>query len=184
MTRRQITATIAAGAAGLAAAFALTAAPAAQAYAPDELPSLGYAVSVLALGNNCHSWSATGYGAHADFGSDCEPGFQAAVDAFVAVTCPCAQPPATTTTQATTTAPATTDTATTGTTAPAAAEPPAQAATGPVTAPTGTDVQAQIDALNARLDALQAQVNKLTDILAAMPGLDPLIRDAIMATKP
>lgn len=184
MTRRQITATIAAGAAGLAAALALTFAPAAQAYTPDQLPTLGYAVSVLALGNNCHSWSATGYGAHADLGSDCEPGFQAALDAFVTATCPCAQ-------AATTTAPATTTGATetvpATTTAPASTDQAPEAAPplAPVQAPTATcDVQCQIASLQAQIDALRGQLAKLTAILSAMPGLDPLIRDALMAGTP
>lgn len=188
MTRRQIMATVAAGAAGLAAAAALTLAPTANAYAPDQLPSLGYAVSVLALGNNCHSWSATGYGAHADLGSDCEPGFQAALDAFVTATCPCAQPPATTTAPATTEAviapvtTAATTTAASPSTTTAAPEQPAQAATAPATAP--ADVQAQIANLQAQIDALRGQFLKLLQILAVWPNPDPGILALLLSATP
>lgn len=110
-----------AAAAGVAAALALT--TPARAYGPSDLPGLGYSVVFIDLGGGCHQWLASGYGSSADFGSDCLPGFQAAVDAFVSATCPCAQPatsstPPDTTTAASTPPPTTTAPATTSTPAP------------------------------------------------------------------
>lgn len=140
MNVKLISTLIAALAAGMAVA-ALTIPVAASAYTTDQLPNLGYQVSVMNLGNNCHDWTVSGYGASADLGSDCDAGFQATLDAFVQRTCPCAQ-----TTTTTTTAAATTATVATTTTAVAAPPPSTVTTTAAPSAPVTTDTTATASA--------------------------------------
>lgn len=140
--RRLIPATAVAAIATLGLVTALVLAPPAQAYSIDQLPGLGYSVSVLHLANGCSTWQA-GYGnaSKTDLGSDCDADFQSRVDALVNATCPCAQPPATAPPPPppTTTAPADTTTvppATTATVTTTTPAPPAPAAQTLPSAPT------------------------------------------------
>lgn len=155
-------------AAGLVAAFALT--PAANAWNPDDLARLGYSTDVTRLADGCHLWKASGYGASADLGNDCDAGFQARLDAFINTTCPCVLG----TTTAATTAPGATTTAPPTTTAAGPPPPPNPPITTVVTSDTATvtvtiastddlaalkaELQAQIDALKQKYDALDARV--------------------------
>lgn len=85
-------------AAGIATALALTASSA-QAYTTADLFNLGYSVLEITLANGCHDWRATppGAGNRIDIGSDCDPNFNANVDAFIRATCPARLCPVTTT---------------------------------------------------------------------------------------
>lgn len=64
--------------------LALVAATSAAAATIDQLPGLGYSVSMLTLPDGCHGYTASGYGASADFGTDCDAAFQQKLDSFVA----------------------------------------------------------------------------------------------------
>lgn len=165
-------------AAGLAAAFALIGAPAAAAYTIDQLPGLGYSVSVTYGTDGCNTWKA-GYGhqQQTNLGSDCDPDFPARVDALVAATCPCAQTASTTTAAATTTDQATTTAPVT--TAPTQTDPPP-----PATTTTADPVQAQIAALQAQIDQIRDQLVSLVKILVQWPGIDPGILSQLLALQP
>jgi hypothetical protein len=160
---------------------ALTLAPAAAAYTWDQLPGLGYSINVVNHSNGCHDVSA-GYGSASktSLGSDCDSDFQARLDAFVAATCPCAQPATTTTTTATTTTTSTTtDAATTAsstTTAAATTTEQASPAPAPSTpnmttaaaAPTAPADDQSVSDLTARVSALEQQVADLTARIDAL----------------
>lgn len=169
-TIRKPLALAALAAAGVAAGFALIGAPAAAAYSIDQLPGLGYSTSVVHGTDGCNTWKA-GYHQQpqTDLGSDCDPGFQARVDALVAATCPCAQP-ATTTTAATTTDPATTTTTT---------DPPPP----PPATTTADPVQAQIADLQKQIDQIRDQLVSLVKILVQWPGIDPGILTQLLALQ-
>lgn len=121
---KKLTALATLAAAGILAALAVTGA--ANAYTVDQLPGLGYSVSVTHLADGCNLWAA-GYGSQprTDLGSDCDPGFQGRVDTLIAATCPCAQ---------------------TSTAAPTTAAPTATTVTAPPPPPVTTTVAAQLPA--------------------------------------
>lgn len=64
--------------------LALAAATAASAATIDQLPGLGYSVSMVTQLDGCHAYTATGYGATGNFGTDCDATFQQNLDTFVA----------------------------------------------------------------------------------------------------
>lgn len=144
----------------------LTLAPAANAYTVDDLLRNGYSTFVVNLGGGCRSWKVSRPPVNAqlgtDLGSDCDPDFQARLDAYITATCPCAQP-TTTSTAATTTTPADTTT----TTAPPPTDPTTTTAPPPPPPPpapvTTVDTTAQvIDALTARIVALEQKIAALS----------------------
>lgn len=75
---RRLTVTLAT----LAAALTLTGP--AGAIDPYSLADLGYSVTSIATSPTCTTYSATGFGASASFGSTCDAGFQTALDGFAA----------------------------------------------------------------------------------------------------
>ena len=167
--KRRITtiATLAAlTAAGVLAALAI--APAAAAYTWDQLPGLGYSLSVENLADGCHVVSA-GYGSAAKtlIGNDCDADFQAKLDAFVQATCPCAQP-TTTAAPASTVTPTTPPVTTTSPSDPAPAPTPTTTEAAPTT-PTTTAIEtATTSAVDARIAQLEADIASLKTLLAAL----------------
>lgn len=112
MTKLRIVALVALACLGAAAALILPGLARAD-YTPDQLPNMGYSVTITYLGDNCHDWKAKGYGYSADLGSDCDPGFQHNLDVFIQESYPPLQTTTTSTTATdatTTTAPTTTET--------------------------------------------------------------------------
>lgn len=80
--------TIALAAAGLA--LALTLGPTAQAYTITQLPNMGFGVLMAYLPQNgCHAYKVGWRNdPKTDLGSDCDPGFQNRLNAFMAQNCP------------------------------------------------------------------------------------------------
>jgi hypothetical protein len=148
-------------AAGIAAAFALSAPHAARAWDIEHLP--GYSVLVVHLGTGCTGYQVSGYGAQAFFDA-CDPDFQTKVNAFVDATCSCVTTPTTTAATApVTTQPATSSststtsstpavTTTTTTTTPAEPPPPVTQTVVVQTSVTTTLID---PAVTQRLDAIE-----------------------------
>lgn len=156
MNRRNIIALAATLTAGLAAAIALTAAPAASAWDINALPA-GYTTQQTVNGTvDCYY--IFGYNHTSPELCTDSPTFQADVDSFVNATCPpavCAPPPATTTTdQGTTTTDPTATTPATTTTA-----PPATVTI--VTTTVDPTIDARLTALEQRQTVDEARITTL-----------------------
>lgn len=164
MKHRFLTVTALAALVAAGAVAALTLAPAASAWDWQALPG-GYTYAAQPTtvdGKTCNQVRVGGVGVGVFNGNDCDPGFQAGLDAFVNSTIcrvnpaaggsACPQP---------TTAPASAPPATTTDTPPAA--PPTQTVVGTVTVTVTQPLTPVEQSLSDQLAALAAQVQALTD---------------------
>lgn len=212
MTRKIL---ILAALAALGAVAALSLPSSGRATDWSELSGLGYGVSQTVVDSTCTRVTAvTGYGpgtVSGDLGCTSAPGFQAAVDSFVAQTChvavfsetsaPCAQPPAPapTTTDPAAVPPPTDSTTTALSPVPVPVPAPALTttdATVPSPAPTAVETTAPTVStaatgpttadLQAQIDELRASIATVTAelhrLVCALQTWGPTMDPAILAT--